>query len=488
MPAAAAARLGFSEADDVEPSGRVFGRGVDPGARAALDLDALGPAGPYRTRTRQTIADVAGAPLAELSQVPRLYVARTIAALREAPVLPFPARIEALNEAARSFAEDGIGGLGFADYLRAVSGVSGVPISVVRSAALEIADALRAAGSSAFAALPTGAVEDWRDPLTRSGRAVWTRRGEVFAVLAAGNHPGPNALWIEALALGYRVAVRPSRREPFTPHRLVSALQTAGFGAARVALLPASHEVADELVREADLAVVYGGDDVVRKYAADPTVLTQGPGRSKILLTAEQDWEAHLDTILGSVARHGGVACIETTGVLVEGDPAPLAAALAERLAALPSLPPRDERAVLPAAPAAAARTLRRYLAAQATDTKAWLGADGVVDELGDGSAVLRPAVHQLPGPRARQLGVELPFPCVWVAPWTREAGIAPLRGTLVLTAMTEDDALFDALLAEPTISNVYRGDYPTHWMRPGVPHDGYLGEFLMRSKTVIRP
>jgi hypothetical protein len=64
---------------------------------------------------------------------------------------------------------------------------------------------------------------------------------------------------------------------------------------------------------------------------------------------------------------------------------------------------------------------------------------------------------------------------------------MAPLRGTLILGALTHDDELFDQLVAEPTISNVYRGDHPTHWIEPGVPHDGFLGEFLMRSKTVIR-
>ncbi|WP_200827497.1 hypothetical protein [Thermomonospora echinospora] len=62
------------------------------------------------------------------------------------------------------------------------------------------------------------------------------------------------------------------------------------------------------------------------------------------------------------------------------------------------------------------------------------------MDELAAGGAVLRPAVHQV-----------------------------------------------DDLLAEPTIKNLYIGDHPTYWMTPGVPHDAYLGEFLMRTKAVIR-
>ncbi len=133
------------------------------------------------------------------------------------------------------------------------------------------------------------------------------------------------------------------------------------------------------------------------------------------------------------------------------------------------------------------AKQIERYLLAQATGTRAYLGGNGVVDELGDGSAVLGPAVHQLDRPDAPQANIELAFPCVWVAPWTREAGIAPLRQTLVLTAVTQDEQLLDELLAEPTIKNLYIGNHPTYWLKPGIPHDGYLGEFLMRTKAVIR-
>ena len=56
-----------------------------------------------------------------------------------------------------------------------------------------------------------------------------------------------------------------------------------------------------------------------------------------------------------------------------------------------------------------------------------------------------------------------------------------------MLTAVTHDERLLDELLAEPTISNLYIGDHPTHWIEPGIPHDGYLAEFLMRTKAVIR-
>ncbi|EFC80788.1 aldehyde dehydrogenase family protein [Parafrankia sp. EUN1f] len=452
-----------------------------------VELAALGPAGEFRTRNQQAIMDVAGAQVAQLSLVPPLYVHRTVSQLRAAGVLPADAWTEILTEAAKLFASATIGGLTVGEYQRLVSRVGGLPISTVRGATSSTAEWITKAADTVARACPVGTASDWRDPSTWHGRAVWARRGEVFAVHAAGNHPGTHALWPEALTLGYRIAVRPSRRDPFTPHRLITALRLAGAPNDQVALLPTDHSGADAILQAADLGMVYGGDDVVSRFGADPTVLIQGPGRSKILITADADWRDHLDVVVDSVARGGGTGCVNATAVFVEGDPAPLAEAVADRLARLPSLAPEEDAAALPVQPLASARVVEEYLARKAAGTRAWLGGDGIVDGLGDGSAVLRPAVHELDSPTAAQAGIELSFPCVWIAPWTPDAGIAPLRDSLVLTVMTRDGRLIDHLLNEPTIRNVYLGDQPTVWMAAGVPHDGYLADFLMENKAFVR-
>lgn len=75
----------------------------------------------------------------------------------------------------------------------------------------------------------------------------------------------------------------------------------------------------------------------------------------------------------------------------------------------------------------------------------------------------------------------------VWAGPWSPTDGVAPLRDSLVLTAMTERRELVDALSNEPTITDLYLGDNLTTRLRPGVPHDSYLGEFLMRTEGMIR-
>jgi acyl-CoA reductase-like NAD-dependent aldehyde dehydrogenase len=319
-----------------------------------------------------------------------------------------------------------------------------------------------------------------------AGGAVWVRRGGVLAVHAPGNAPGVHGLWPQALAVGYRVAIRPSRREPFTANRLIHALRQTGFRAGDALYLPTDHTVADDVIRAADLAMVYGGQDVVDRYAQDPRVLTNGPGRTKILITAEYDWREYLDVIVDSIANLGGMACVNATAVLCEGDAAPLAHAIAERLSTIEPLPNTDENAILPTTSINAARALADHLAAKAAGTVAVMGADQVVADLGGGFAALRPAVHLLATPDPANLNVELPFPCVWVSPWSRADGLAPLRNSLVLNAITSDDELVDQLLNEPTVTNVYRGRHATHYTAPHIPHEGFLADFLMRNKGFI--
>jgi len=450
-------------------------------------IDALGPGGEYRTRNREIIRSAAGAAVAELSIVPPLYVSRAVNAMRKARPLPVERRAAGLAGAAEAFATATIAGLDFESYVAAASRISGLPIAVTRAGAREVADALGRAFDAARPARPVGAALDWRDEHTRHGGAVWARRGEVFAVHAAGNGPGVHGMWPQALALGYRVAVRPSRREPLTAHRLVNALRQSGFRAEDAAYLPTDHDGADEIIRSADVAMVYGGQDVVDRYADDPRVIVNGPGRTKMLITADRDWREYLDVIVASIANLGGMACVNTTAVLVEGDPLPLARAIADRLAAIEPLPIDDERATLPVQPVDKAQALADFLAARAAGTIPLLGADRVVAPLGDGFAALRPAVHLMAEPDANRLNLELPFPCVWVSPWSPADGVAPLRRSLVVTAITGHDALIDDLLAEPTVSNVYRGPHPTFHTAPGIPHDGFLADALMRSKGFIR-
>ncbi|MDY6999906.1 MAG: aldehyde dehydrogenase family protein [Actinomycetota bacterium] len=449
-----------------------------------IPIDALGPGGRYRTRTRELVADTGGRPMLDMSVVPRLYITRSTAAQRRAAPLPTADRAAALGRAAEIFTSSTVAGLDFTGYVEATCRISGLPLAVARAGAEAVAESLATSFDAVRSALPAATTLDWRD---QSEGAVWARRGEVLAVHAPGNAPGVHGLWPQALALGYRVAVRPSRREPLTAHRVVTALLRAGFADTDACYLPTGHAAADDLVRAADLALVYGGADVAERHAGDPSVFVNGPGRTKILITAEMDWPAYLDVVVDSIAAHAGMACVNATAVLYEGDPAPLARAIAERLSAMRALPNTDPAAVLPTMPLDQACALAAQLARKALGSTAILGADQVVADLGDGFAALRPAVYLLAAPDPATLGTELAFPCVWVAPWSRRDGIAPLRDSLLVNAITSDQLLLDRLVHEPTVANLYTGRVATHFGAPWIPHDGFLADFLMRNKGFAR-
>ncbi|MTD56880.1 aldehyde dehydrogenase family protein [Amycolatopsis pithecellobii] len=446
-------------------------------------LDALGVRGPLRTVRTADVSDVDGSVLARLSVAPALSVKQNLKALRRAQPLPRAGRIAALAAAGELFTGT-VDGVTLDEHERLVCRASGVALPVVRAASRAIANSAACAGDAVEKARPVSSAQDWRN--VRDEGAVWVRRAEVLAVLAPGNHPGTHTPWLEALALGYRVAVRPSQREPFTPHRLVSALRASGFGDDQVVLLPTDHATAGTLADAADLALVYGGDDIVAKYDTRGDVLVQGPGRSKILLTADDDWRDHVDTIVDSVCGFGGTACVNASAVFVEGDAAAVAQELARRLGEIPVRPPLDEAAVLPAFPLDRAKAIEARLNSELPHAQLISGEDLVV-ELEGGGAVLRPAVALLDRATAPQARIELPFPCVWVVPWSRSDGTGPLRNTLTLTAFTTDPGLLTELAGDGSISNLHIGDHPTHHMRPGLPHDGHLAEFLMKSKSVLR-
>jgi acyl-CoA reductase-like NAD-dependent aldehyde dehydrogenase len=452
-----------------------------------LDVDVLGPRGAYRSRAGATIEDVSGTAVARLSLAPVPYVARAMSALRAAGTLGTDERLTALRAAGERFRSGVVAELTPERYARLVARVSGLGIATVTAAMGKIEAYCRAAGAIAGSARPADAFERLDDQRASAGGALWVRRGDVFGVHAAGNHPAVHADWIQALALGYRVAVRPSRREPFTAHRLVTALRDSGFGPDQVAFLPTDYGGADEMLRHVDRALVYGGDGVVEKYRGKPSVLAMGPGRSKILVTRDVDAVAQADLIADSVIRGGGVGCTNATAVLVDGDAAGVAEAVAAKLATARSLPPEHPDAVLPVQSLESARRIESYTRSVADDATAVLGRAGVVDELGDGSAVLRPAVFLVPSANARQTRIELSFPCVWIAPWNPSDGIGPLRDTLALSVLSEDDDLIRSLVLEPSIRNVYVGGHPTYWSAPHAPHDGYLADFLMESKGFVR-
>jgi acyl-CoA reductase-like NAD-dependent aldehyde dehydrogenase len=452
-------------------------------------IEVIRPSGEYRSHDREIITDVSDAPVADLGIAPNLLVNRVFSEVREGPNQSAEDRFAAIAAAGELFADAELDGEKPDAYCQAVARVIGMPLRAVENGKELIADSARAMRRTVDYQRPSGAVMDWRDPKVASGAAVWAPRGRLLAVEAPGNHPGPHAEWMVALGLGYRVVVRPSRRDPYTPRRLIRALLAGGVDPSYLALLPSQHSVTDTFLRGGDLGMAFGGDNIVKRYSNDPNILVRGPGRSKLLITADVDWREHIEVLLDAVAGDGGIACINTTAIFVEGDARAreLAEELAARLSELQPRPPEHPDAVLPVRPYEQAEALGRMASRLVSDDVTAVHRHELAANLGDGSGALRPGVFLLADSRQPQARTELPFPCVFVAPWSREAGIAPLRDSLVLTLLSGDESVMDACMVEPTIRNLYFGPHSTLWTSVDLPHEGYMAEFLMGARAVIR-
>ncbi|MFE9825316.1 aldehyde dehydrogenase family protein [Streptomyces sp. NPDC005791] len=429
----------------------------------------------HTSRDARVLHGVDAAPLATVHEAPPLITRLAVKAMRRAPRIPLDERLTILAEAGRRFAEDTLGGESPQEYCRLQALASGVPVTVARGALGRVREDCARIGDVVAGQRPVGV-----------GRAArWARRGDILGVIAPSNHPGTHGAWLQAMALGYQVAVRPGARDPFTPLRLCRALLAAGLHPGWITFLPGSHAAADVLIDAVDLALVYGSETTVARHRGNARVLVRGPGRSKILVDRPVDG-ATLDHLVAEIAGDGGVRCTNTTAVYTSGDHRALAEALADRLAVLPALPVTDERAVLPVRPQKEALGLRaslRRAAPTADDLTEHHYDDGPVPVVdGDGSA-LRPAVMCVDRADHPATATELPFPCVWVAPWQPSQGIGPLDDSLALTLLTDDAALVGRALDTPGIRTVLHGALDGWWRDPYLPHDGYLGQFLREAR-----
>lgn len=429
-----------------------------------------------------TVSGVNGTKLAQVDQAPPLLAVMTVTGLRDAGPAQAPSP-ETLRVAGDLFATGQCNGLDARSYCELHARCSGIPITVARRSLDAIRVACEQAAQRLEAERPPGAAQG-RPPGTIG--AVWARRGDVLAVIAPSNAPEVHSYWIQALLLGYRIVICPGARDPFTPARLVAALIGAGVEPASLSLLPGGHATGEALIEAADLSIVFGNDATVNRYATEPTVLARGPGRSKVLHTGKIT-DTALEVICDSVAYDGGLRCTNATAVFTEADPSELADAVAARLAGLTAAPPQCDEAELPVMPTGSARSLRESLTARlagAADVSARYYADGPVADLGDGSAALRPAVLCCDRVDHPGTGIEQPFPCVWIAPWSCRDSTAPLRGSLALTVLSDDTELARQALAEPSIRKVLLGPIPTYAAGSISPHDGYLSHDLMEARA----
>ena len=326
------------------------------------------------------------------------------------------------------------------------------------------------------------------------GRGVtlsYQAQTDALGAVLPSNSPGVHTLWLPVIALQMGLALKPGSQEPWTPYRVAAAMRAAGVPSEAVAIYPgAGSELGGALLASYPRSMIFGGPDTVQQYANNPGVQVHGPGYSKILLGDDvvDDWPAYVELMVDSIYRNGGRSCINCSSIYASRHTREIAAALAERLGPIEPLPPEDPAAGLAAftTPSAAEtiwQAIERDLQDQCTThTTADYGPRLVRQER---CAYLRPTVLHCESPESPAANREYMFPLASVVCCSQQQMLTAIGPTLVCTAITDDDALREALIAHRGIDRLNLGPIPTpqiDWLQP---HEGNLVEFLYRNRAL---
>ena len=324
----------------------------------------------------------------------------------------------------------------------------------------------------------------------RGVEVSYQAQSPVLGAVLPSNSPGVHTLWLPIIPLQIGLLLKPGPQEPWTPYRMASAFVEAGIPKEAVALYPGGADVGAAVLESCSRSLVFGSAQTVDRYRGDPRVQPHGPGFSKILIGDDEvdRWEDHLDVLVESVAINSGRSCINTSGIWVSRHAQEIAAALAERLAAIAPRPPDDPKAVL------AAFTVPGTAEAISGLIDTDLQAPGVTDVTArhrdsrlakEGRAeYLLPTVVHADSPEAAIAHKEFMFPFVTVVECPEAHMIDAIGPTLVCTAITSNDVFRRRLIDAVHIDRLNLGPVPTtrlNWLQP---HEGNIVEFLFRARA----
>ena len=380
------------------------------------------------------------------------------------------------------------------DYVRQVSASCGLPHALVRNNMGKIALVL-----TDMTTILKGLTRGLDPAIIDAGMGVqqgvpvsFYRTTDSLGVVLPSNSPGVNSLWIPAIALKVPVILKPGRDDPWTPYRIIQALYAAGCPRSALSFYPTSHEGAHALLAIAGRSQLFGDASITKRYAGDPRVELHGPGYSKVLIGADKsaDFAKLIDVLVASVAANGGRSCVNASAVVVASHGKEIAAALAERLAAIVPRDADDAKAGLagfanPAMAESINETIDKALkepGAEDVTARFRVGPRLVQHQ---GRTFLRPTVVHCGSFDHPLANREFLFPYCSVVEVPQDQMLSKIGPSLVVSAISDDPAWRRQLLASPLIHRLNLGAMATSHVHWDQPHEGNLFEFLYRRRAV---
>jgi acyl-CoA reductase-like NAD-dependent aldehyde dehydrogenase len=382
------------------------------------------------------------------------------------------------------------------DYVEQTSATTGMPFVMVRRNMQRVA-AVMANVENILRGLTRGldpAVLD-RGFGEMNGQAIsFYPKARVLGTVLPSNSPGVHGLWIPTIAMKTPLVLRPGSAEPWTPYRIVQAMMKAGVPADAFSYYPSDHAGAGEIVRQCGRSIFFGDTSAVGSFTGDPRIELHGPGYSKVLFGSDEvdRWQDSIDLIVASVAENGGRACVNASGVWTPRHGRDIARALAERLARIEARAADDPQAeIAPFVDPSVAKRISDQIDAGLDEP----GAEEITSQFRNGprlvqkhgSTFLLPTVIHCTTSSHPLANREFLFPFVSVVDLSaEEVGALPaaLGATLVVSALTRDQALIDRLLGSDHIGRLNLGPIKTNQIVWDQPHEGNLFDHLYARRA----
>jgi acyl-CoA reductase-like NAD-dependent aldehyde dehydrogenase len=382
------------------------------------------------------------------------------------------------------------------DYVRTLSGTSGLPHVMVRRNMQKIHYALTHIDTilnGLTRGLPMEVID--RGYGEQSGAAVsYYPTTQALGLVMPSNSPAVNSLWLPAIALKTPVVIKPGREEPWTPYRLIQAFIQAGAPPEAFGFYPTDHEGSGEVLRICGRALLFGDANTVAQYRDNPKYSVHGPGFSKILIGEDsiENWREHVDLIASSIAENGGRSCVNASAVVVPRYGAEIAEALAQKLGPVQPLSPEDENAKLSGF---ANPKMADFIDAAIEEGLKTPGAEDVTARhrggprkvVVEGGVYLRPTIVRCDSFDHPLSNKEYLCPYASVVEVPQSQMLSKIGPSLVVTAITKDAAFTEQLLASPLIERLNLGPISTMKISWDQPHEGNMFEFLYRRRSIER-
>jgi hypothetical protein len=317
---------------------------------------------------------------------------------------------------------------------------------------------------------------------------------DAMGVVLPSNSPAVNSIWMPATALKIPVVLKPGREEPWTPLRIIQAFIAAGCPREAFSFYPTDHEGAAAILESSGRALLFGDESTTRAHARNPAIQLHGPGWSKVLIGEDMiaSWPDYLDVLVDSVAQNGGRSCINASSIFVPSLGDEVADALARRLAEIEPRSATDDQAVLSAF---ANPKFAEFVDVAVENGLQTPGAEDVTAkyrkgpraQVVDGARFLLPTVVRCATVEHPLAHTEFLFPFVSVVEMPPRDMIQKMGRSLVVTAITKDEALIDELVRSKDVGRVNLGPVPTSRVEWNQPHEGNLFEFLYERRAIQR-